>query len=359
MINTIISSHRFISPRKWSILIKGLSFKLPTIVLGHSILNQPIYGHQLGLGPKKVLLWSQMHGNESTTTRALLNLFDYLHTSQGINILHGLTLMIIPQLSPDGAAAYTRVNANGIDLNRDAQALTQAESIVLNEVFETFKPDFCFNLHGQRSIFSAGKMGKTAILSFLSPAADEERTLTKARVKAMQVIAAINHSLQKDIPDQIGRYDDTFNPNCVGEHFTSLGVPTILYEAGHYATDYDRDFTKEMVLKSLISGLSAINTDEFLNYSINDYLRIPENEKDYVDIIIKNIDIKAELGFFKNQELALHYKEEKSGDGILFTPLCHSFAKKINLLAHRNFNADEILKTTLIKFSSGKSIEIY
>ena len=105
--------------------------------------------------------------------------------------------MIIPQLNPDGSSAYTRFNRNNIDLNRDALDLSQPESIALNEVFKSFSPDFCFNLHGQRSIFAAGKRGKPATLSFV-PAADDKKVLP-ARIKAMQLIALINNDLQKFI----------------------------------------------------------------------------------------------------------------------------------------------------------------
>jgi hypothetical protein len=354
----MISEQRFLSPQKWDTLLKTLSFKLPTSVVGHSILKQPIYAHQIGKGPVKVLMWSQMHGNESTTTRALLNLFNHLHSPQGGELLKGLTLMIIPQLSPDGAGAYTRVNADGVDLNRDAQDLTQPESVVLYTVFEYFAPHFCFNLHGQRTIFAAGKKGKPATLSFLSPAADKQRTLTKARIKAMQVIAAINKNLQEDIPHQIGRYDDTFNPNCVGDRFTFLGVPTVLYEAGHYGMDYNRDFTKEMMLKSLWIALNSINTGSYRNHSIDDYHKIPENQKDYVDIIVENIDIKTENGLFKNQELALQYKEEKKERSVLFTPICKSFSQNLDLRAHRRVRANEIFSFSTLNFSPNQSIEI-
>ena len=224
----MISNNRYLSSQKWDLLLKALPYKLPSTIIGHSVLNQPIYAHRLGNGPIKVLLWSQMHGNESTTTRALLDLFAHLRTPSGARLVEGLTLMVIPQLNPDGSSAYTRINANKLDLNRDAIDLSQPESVALRKVFESFSPDFCFNLHGQRSIFAAGKAGKPATLSFLSPAANKQRSLSPARVKAMQIIALIHNNLQQYIPDQIGRYDDTFNPNCVGDYFTSLGVPTIL-----------------------------------------------------------------------------------------------------------------------------------
>ena len=51
-----------------------------------------------------------------------------------MHILKACTLYIIPILNPDGAKAYTRLNANEVDLNRDAQDLSQPESKVLRAV---------------------------------------------------------------------------------------------------------------------------------------------------------------------------------------------------------------------------------
>src|SRR5690606_25096737 len=112
---------------------------------------------------------------ESTTTKAvfdLLNLFAYSKEDDVKAILENCTIGIIPMLNPDGARMYTRLNANHIDLNRDAQNLTQPESKILKACFDDFKPDFCFNLHGQRTIFSAGFTNKPATVSFLAPAQD-------------------------------------------------------------------------------------------------------------------------------------------------------------------------------------------
>jgi hypothetical protein len=53
-------------------------------------------------------------------------------------------------LNPDGAALY-RENANKVDLNRDSKHLQSRVS--LRAVFE-FKPDYCFNLHDQRTILA-------------------------------------------------------------------------------------------------------------------------------------------------------------------------------------------------------------
>ena len=135
-----------------------------------------------------------MHGNESTSTKALFDCFNLFETENDISkhILEQCTLVVIPILNPDGAEKYTRLNANLVDLNRDAKTLSQPESKVLRNIYNDFKPDYCFNLHGQRTIFSVGETSNVATLSFLSPAQDEERSLTSNRKIAMAIIAEIN-----------------------------------------------------------------------------------------------------------------------------------------------------------------------
>ena len=181
--------------------------------IGYSENNLPIPLYQIGKGDVRILLWSQMHGNESTTTRALIDIFKIF--SEQDYLFYNCELYIILMLNPDGANLYTRENFNHIDLNRDAINLSQKESLFLRSVFEDVKPDFCFNLHDQRTIFGVGE--KPATVSFLAPAADESRRLTEPRTKAMKLIAELNNYLQKLIPNQVGRFDDSFNANCTGD----------------------------------------------------------------------------------------------------------------------------------------------
>ena len=161
---------RYISLKDITPLIDKLPSNFITEIIGRSVLDQKIYSITIGNGPKKILMWSQMHGNESTTTKAIFDLLNSFKNNYFDDILKCCTIKIIPMLNPDGAKAYTRLNANNVDLNRDAQDLSQPESKVLLDCYNAFKPDFCFNLHGQRTIFSAGKTNNLATLSFLSPA---------------------------------------------------------------------------------------------------------------------------------------------------------------------------------------------
>ncbi len=221
---------RYIHAKNIEPLLENLppTFKINTV--GKSVNGENIHSVTIGNGEKKVLMWSQMHGNESTTTKALFDIFNILSYSNTFSgtILDNCTLEVIPILNPDGALTYKRFNANGIDLNRDAQDLSQPESVVLRKCFDAFQPDFCFNLHGQRTIFSAGVTDNPATISFLAPAQDTTSSLTHNRTIAMEIIGVMNTMLQKQIPNQIGVYDDVFNINCVGDTFQSLNVPTIL-----------------------------------------------------------------------------------------------------------------------------------
>ena len=161
---------------------------LRTTIVGESENKRPIYHLQLGFGTRKVLLWSQMHGNESTTTKALIDILNVLLLEDhgiGKKILSNCTLHILPMLNPDGALRYTRENFNSIDLNRDAQNLSQAESRLFDQIVREVNPDFAFNLHGQRTIFSAGASNNPATISFLSPAGDSGRSITVPREGAL------------------------------------------------------------------------------------------------------------------------------------------------------------------------------
>ena len=88
---------------------------------GVSVNGIPIPVYSFGFGNKKILMWSQMHGNESTTTKGLVDFLNLLNTPSEVSnlILQQCTIVVIPILNPDGASLYTRFNKNQVDLNRD------------------------------------------------------------------------------------------------------------------------------------------------------------------------------------------------------------------------------------------------
>lgn len=313
------SIHRYLSPSQFLAAYKAYQKEYPLETVGYSSQNRPIYASTIGNGPVKVLAWSQMHGNETTTTRALLELMHTI-TNGGIDSLfEKLTLRVIFQLNPDGSQMYTRVNANQIDLNRDANQKTQPETQTLMQVFNQFDPDLCLNLHGQRSIFSAGQENLPASLSFLAPSADSERSVTPSRKKAMQLIAAMVNQLPCASDWSIGRYDDAFNLNCTGDYFTAQGTPTILFEAGHSPNDYDRIKTRKLIYLSLIAVLSEIANNTFGAFSEKDYFDIPENKSNLRDVAVRLVT-KAGACEITNSIHFVQFEEVLKNEAVHFVP---------------------------------------
>ena len=331
--------NRYITNAHIEPVLKSLSSQFNQSILGTSEAGLPIHGIQVGTGSKRILIWSQMHGNESTTTKALFDLFNYFEFPHSKSLLEACTLLIIPILNPDGAEAYTRLNRNQIDLNRDAKELSQCESKILRATFNSFNPHFCFNMHGQRTIFSAGNTHNSAILSFLSPSENEERTLTVTRQKSMEIIQVMNQALQPYLPNQIGRYDDGFNDHCVGDYFQTCGTPTVLFEAGHYPKDYSREETRKYLALALTSAIDYIANSTVTGHAYKPYFNIPENKKLFYDVIIRNAllnnkypDVYSDVG--------IQFTEVLVAGIIEFKPKVVSVGDLKSNYGHLELNAD-------------------
>ncbi|PHR90609.1 MAG: peptidase M14 [Leeuwenhoekiella sp.] len=337
-------NHSVIAP-----LIKNLPDDFRVEHLGKSVQKRSIEAVSWGNGPTKVLAWSQMHGNESTTTKAVFDLFNWLDQNKEDEVVkqlqNRLTLKVVPMLNPDGAEVYTRINANQIDLNRDAQDRSQPESRILHTLYSEFKPDLCLNLHGQRTIFGVGDPAKSATVSFLSPSQDELRTVTQSRKKGMAVIARLAQMLEEFIPGQIGRYDDGFNLNCVGDTLQQLNIPTILFEAGHFHEDYDREKTRAFMFLSLFCVLESValqDWEENINYK--PYFSIPENKKCFYDVIFRNLN-HPNKGHF---DLAIQYEEQLRNSRIQFVPKIAQVSDLKDFFGHKEYDC----KGAQVTFSS-------
>jgi|TARA_B110000444_G_scaffold255994_1_gene291467 hypothetical protein len=313
--------------------------------LGKSIDNRPVYYFKLGSGKKKILIWSQMHGNESTSTRALFDALSYFLKIDN-KTLSKLSLHIIPILNPDGASKYTRENANNTDLNRDAFYLTQTESIILKDLYDKVNPDFCFNLHDQRSIYSVSDTKKPSILSFSSPSADVDKYETGSRIISMRIISSIANRLSELIPGYFSRYNDDFNKNCVGDTFQSLKTPTILFESGHFENDYSRENSRKYMSYAIISALNSIAFRKFEKFDHNDYYLIPKNTSYLTDILLRNVKI-FEKGNSYITNISIMYKEvlDVNSNEIKFNPYIYKKGTLKNMFGHLDLDFKKNKKT--------------
>lgn len=333
---------RYITLESIEPLLKKVNTNNQLKIIGKSVLDKPIYKYEIGNGKTRILLWSQMHGNESTTTKALFDFINWLNSDSesAKQFLNTFTFCCIPMLNPDGAKLYTRENANKIDLNRDSQNLSQPESKVLRATFESFKPDFCYNLHDQRTIFGVGSTGKPATLSFLAPSYNEAREINESRLKAINLIAGMNTVLQEYIPGQVGRFDDSFNINCIGDTFQNLGVPTVLFEAGHFQNDYFREETRKYVFMALVSGFKIISENDIVDNKNDKYLSISQNKVVFYDFIYKNIKINYD-GIEIITNFAAQYKEELIEGKLCFNAYIVKIGELDNYFGHFEYNANE------------------
>ena len=325
--------------------LAGLDLPFDIIKIGESFESRDIYKLQFGTGPKKVLLWTQMHGNESTGTKAFLDLikiFMYPGNFEWLSdlILKECTVHCIPILNPDGAQSYTRVNAQNIDLNRDVIDLKAPESVLLQKMLRQIDPSYCFNMHDQRTIFSVGPDVRPATISFLAPSVDVARTVTQGRMETMSVIASMNKLLQEHIPGHIGRYTDEFYPTATGDNFQKMGHNTILIESGHAVGDYQRKESRKSSFIAIMEGLRCI-ADNIRNVDHHEYLKIPNNEEKYLDIIVKNIGIGKD-----KTDLGILFIEEIKDDKVVFVPRI----EKMEELS--GYNADKIIDGTKQVFTN-------
>ena len=333
---------RYVTNKHIEPILETLSNEFEVSAIGNSVNKKPIYAVKIGTGSKKIFMWSQMHGNESTTTKALFDLFNFLKqdSEEANKIKKEFTLLCIPILNPDGAEVYTRINANEVDLNRDSVNLSQPESQLLRKMFEDFKPNYCFNLHDQRTIFAAGNTKNPATVSFLAPSYNEAREYNDVRRKALNVIVAMNNELQKHIPNQVGRFDDSFNINCIGDMFQSLNVPTILFEAGHYQGDYDREETRKYIFVALLSGLQFIYNKDTIEDKTANYINIPQNKVHFVDFAYRKFNINCNsLNIITT--FAAQYKEILIDEKIVFEAYFTEIEDGTDFLGHQEYDGKE------------------
>jgi hypothetical protein len=263
--------------------------------VGESVEGRAISLVQAGTGSFPVLLWSQMHGDESTATAALFDLFAYLAAHRDEppvrRLLAALTLHVIPMLNPDGAERFQRRNAQGIDINRDALRLQTPEGRTLKAVRDRYQPRVGFNLHNQAWRTSVGTPPQPASISLLSVAFDDARSDSPGRRLTRKICAVIRDSLEPFASGQIGRYDDAFDARAFGDHLTLSGTPVVLIETGPWpARDPDPALVK-LNFVALLSALQALATGSVDGADTRRYDSLPMNESRIVYLLIRNASI--------------------------------------------------------------------
>lgn len=136
---------------------------VPTYIeIGKSSRGRSITAAIFGNGKKRVILVAGVHGDEPMTAVIAKAL---MATIAREGIPAGLTLIVVSEANPDGLVALTRVNAKGVDINRNFPSpswqsdfpdeqhfpgtapASEPETRALVQLIEKRRPDYLITLH--------------------------------------------------------------------------------------------------------------------------------------------------------------------------------------------------------------------
>jgi hypothetical protein len=114
--------------------------------IGTSEEGRPLSVILLGnpLAPLRVLIMAGQHGDETPAMQAASAVATWCNQQPQLADVH---LAVLPCLNPDGAAHYSRYNAQGVDLNRDHQRLASVEVRALHAFVRQWRPHLIVDLH--------------------------------------------------------------------------------------------------------------------------------------------------------------------------------------------------------------------
>ena len=103
----------------------------------------------------RAFYYARVHGDEPSGTEAMLYFIRQLLEDPSVGVLlEKIDFYIIPMVNPDGAESFTRVTANGIDLNRDQSKLDTPEAKALHATVDHIQPHIAVDYHEYQPIRS-------------------------------------------------------------------------------------------------------------------------------------------------------------------------------------------------------------
>jgi protein MpaA len=132
------------------------------VTVGYSANGYPLTMYVFGNTPRPTFIFAAIHGNEWTSYSVARQLIELLDARP--DLYRGRCVAILPAANPDGLEANTRINRNGVDVNRnfpaanwqltektdsfggDAPASEPETQAIINAV-ESLKPAKIISLH--------------------------------------------------------------------------------------------------------------------------------------------------------------------------------------------------------------------
>lgn len=184
--STIQSTYGVDGDSSWQFNSRTICYSIE--IIGHSVSGRAIQAWRFGSGPKKLLYVGATHGDERST-KAILDEWIKDLDANPTKIPADKSIVVIPSVNPDGFAANKRVNARGVDLNRNFPAndwksdvtmpgggalvtagaglvpLSEPESKALASFILSERPALTITYHSVASVVSGNNSGKSDILA--------------------------------------------------------------------------------------------------------------------------------------------------------------------------------------------------
>lgn len=328
-------------------LINRLNDKILVVTKeGESYSGRNINLISSGKGKKRIFMWSQMHGDESTATMAFFDIFNFLSGDDGFNsmrqkIFDNTSLYFLPMVNPDGAEEFKRGNYIDIDINRDALRLQSPEGKILRNAFDKLKADFAFNLHDQNVRYTVGDTCKTSAISFLAPPFNQRGTINITRGYAIKIISGLIQILNNYIPGHISKYEEDYEPRSFGDMFQGLGASTILIESGGWRNDEEKQFIRKLNFILILSAINSIIDEDYKNESFDSYNNLSYNKELLYDLVLRNLSLrdnekisKIDIGINNNEEF-----DEDTGNTNIISSI-EEIGDLSNLYGNEEFDLD-------------------
>lgn len=169
----------------WNMNSRTLCYTIFSI--GSSVRGRTITAYRFGNGPSLIVYMGAMHGSEANSKQTMDEWFRELNNNPDRIPAHR-SIVVIPSVNPDGVAAGTRVNANGVDINRNFPAfdwksnvtmpgssqvtsaggpapLSESESRAVASFIQQQQPRLVMSFHSKAAVVEANEAGDSVSIA--------------------------------------------------------------------------------------------------------------------------------------------------------------------------------------------------
>ncbi len=229
------------------------------VQIGQSVKHRPIYAVLLTDSPahpsferrNRILLICAQHGDEATSARAMLiwaNRLANTSDSAALSLLKRSAIMLVPVANPDGFAANCRLNANGVDLNRDWDKRSQPETKAIDKLIRNFRPQAFVDEH---EWLNTPRVKSNCVET---PGFGRQGIMKKTR---HMVLTAVRSTQSKGIALSPVFYRATSDSSLAHRHYVKRGICSMLVETSSNAPMNDRYRRYTEFVTALVGTLAS------------------------------------------------------------------------------------------------------